>query len=118
MDAESEFLVQKALDKIYQDGKDGTRAKMSVLIIAHKLSTVINADNIIVLGKGRVVEQGTHRELIRKRGLYAELCRKQGADLAPHDEAAVERRKREGGALASMDENEAVTPRGETLTSL
>jgi ATP-binding cassette subfamily B multidrug efflux pump len=48
-----------------------------VLIVAHRLSTIESADKIIVLENGRLVEQGNHRELIRRKGLYAHLVNKQ-----------------------------------------
>ena len=47
------------------------------LLIAHRLSTVINADKIIVLKNGTILEQGTHSELLKKKGYYFELYRKQ-----------------------------------------
>lgn len=49
----------------------------TVVIVAHRLSTVKNADNIIVLDKGKVVEQGTHNELTQKRGHYYNLVKNQ-----------------------------------------
>jgi ATP-binding cassette, subfamily B, bacterial len=50
------------------------------LLIAHRLSTVAGADRIVVLKKGRVVEQGSHLELLRKKGLYYTLWRQQGLE--------------------------------------
>ena len=62
LDTESEKTVQEALDK--------AREGRTTIIIAHRLSTISNADNIAVLHKGAVIEQGTHYELIRKKGAY------------------------------------------------
>ena len=58
-----------SLDKFYK-GK-------TVVIVAHRLSTVQNADNIIVLHKGKIVEQGTHQELIKLEGTYYTLIKNQ-----------------------------------------
>lgn len=62
LDSVSEIEVQKALEKLM--------AGRTVFMIAHRLSTVKNADRIIVLSKGRIVEQGTHQELLERRGEY------------------------------------------------
>ena len=69
LDAESESLVQDALNRQMKD--------RSVLIIAHRLSTVENADRIIVIDEGRVVEEGSHSELMAQAGLYSKLVYKQ-----------------------------------------
>ena len=62
LDTESEKTVQEALDK--------AREGRTTIIIAHRLSTISNADNIAVLHKGAVIEQGTHSQLMRKKGAY------------------------------------------------
>lgn len=49
----------------------------TVIVVAHRLSTVKNADNIIVLNKGQIVEQGTHKELTRLQGFYYNLVKNQ-----------------------------------------
>jgi ATP-binding cassette subfamily B protein len=66
LDAESERQVQLALEKLMQN--------RTSLIIAHRLATVVNVDRIVVLDKGRVVAQGTHRELLSSSSLYANLA--------------------------------------------
>jgi len=62
LDMESERLVQEALEKLIKN--------RTTFIIAHRLSTVRNADKILVLEKGKIIEQGTHKELIKKKGVY------------------------------------------------
>ncbi|MFN5760775.1 MAG: ABC transporter ATP-binding protein, partial [Sphingobacteriales bacterium] len=69
LDSASEQLVQDALDNLMKN--------RTSFVIAHRLSTVRNADNIYVLDKGQIVESGTHDELITKDGLYKSLCKLQ-----------------------------------------
>jgi len=80
LDAESETLVQKALDGLV-DGR-------TTLVIAHRLATVLKADRILVMDQGRVVEEGTHKSLIRHGGIYARLARLQ-FDAANEDVLAA-----------------------------
>ena len=72
LDSESERLVQEALDKLMKG--------RTTFVIAHRLSTVRNADKIIVLEKGRIVQQGTHEDLLAKGGLYKRLYEMQFRD--------------------------------------
>jgi ATP-binding cassette, subfamily B, bacterial MsbA len=72
LDPASEQLVQAALDKLIPD--------RTTLVIAHRLSTVEHADQVLVLDQGRLVEQGTHAELLARGGLYAALHRMQFRD--------------------------------------
>ena len=72
LDTESEALVQAALERLMHG--------RATLMIAHRLSTVQNADRIYVIEAGRVVEQGTHVNLVKKGGLYARLARQQSLD--------------------------------------
>ena len=65
LDTESERLVQQALERLMRD--------RTVMVIAHRLSTVQHADRIVVLEQGRVVASGTHRELLDQEGLYRRL---------------------------------------------
>jgi len=72
LDAESEVLVQRALEQLM-------KGRTSV-VIAHRLSTVRRADRIVVLDRGRIVEQGSHASLLAAGGHYAHLCRLQFAE--------------------------------------
>lgn len=74
LDAESEKLVQNALEKLMKD--------RTTLVIAHRLATVLKADRILVMDKGTIVEEGTHRQLVRKGGIYAKLAQLQFDDGA------------------------------------
>ena len=70
LDTASETLVQQALEKLMEN--------RTSFVIAHRLSTVRNADQIIVLSQGKIVEQGQHEELLAKPSLYKKLCALQG----------------------------------------
>ena len=65
LDNISEALVQEAIEKI--------STERTVIVVAHRLSTIINADKIVVLKDGQVMEQGTHKELMKRRGVYWNL---------------------------------------------
>ena len=65
VDTETELLIQRGLDRLMQD--------RTALIIAHRLSTIKNATRILVLDRGRLVEQGSHAELLEAEGYYFRL---------------------------------------------
>jgi subfamily B ATP-binding cassette protein MsbA len=95
LDAESEQQVQVALDRL--------TANRTTLVIAHRLATVMNADQILVMDGGQVVESGTHAELQARDGLYARMSRLQfrepgsaGSTSAPEDGSASDAERAHG----------------------
>ncbi|KAH6646349.1 P-loop containing nucleoside triphosphate hydrolase protein [Truncatella angustata] len=72
LDSESEKLVQKAFER--------AATGRTMVVVAHRLATVQNADVIFVLGEGKVLEQGNHHELLKKKGVYWHMCQSQALD--------------------------------------
>ena len=76
VDTDTELLIQEALNRLMRN--------RTCLIIAHRLSTIQTCDRIIVLHKGRITEQGTHQQLLQRRGIYYKLYQLQYKEqLAP-----------------------------------
>jgi len=65
VDNETEVLIQKSLSKL--------TLEKTTIVIAHRLSTIKKADNIIVMDKGKIIENGKHQQLLEKGGIYADL---------------------------------------------
>jgi ABC-type multidrug transport system fused ATPase/permease subunit len=80
LDSESEAVIQDALEGLFAD-----RSGVTSIVIAHRLSTIDGADNILVLDDGKLVEQGTHGELMVQGGLYASLRERQFRDQAAEE---------------------------------
>ena len=88
MDNKSEKEVQRALDNISQKN-------VTTIIIAHRLSTIINADLIYAIKEGKVIEQGTHKQLLALNGYYAGLVRSQLAqdEIETKEELEIKEKK-------------------------
>ena len=80
LDSQTERAIQETIETLKQH--------KTVLIIAHRFSTILHADQIVVLDKGRILEQGTHRQLLQSRGLYHDLWRAQYLQAGLASEAA------------------------------
>jgi ATP-binding cassette, subfamily B, bacterial len=93
LDSHSEQIIQSAMRE--------AMAGKTVIAIAHRLSTVMDMDRLIVLDRGAIVADGSHRELLRQGGLYAELWRKQSGDFNPVTRRAA---ATPASALAELEE--------------
>jgi ATP-binding cassette, subfamily B, heavy metal transporter len=82
LDSRTEAAIQETLQSI-------ERGRTSI-VIAHRLSTVVDADQIVVLDQGRVAERGTHAQLLRKGGLYAEMWQRQQSEREEEEVRAAE----------------------------
>lgn len=82
---EATSALDPRAEKVIQDALDRVTKGNTTLIMAHKISTIIAADNIIVITNGKVHEQGTHRQLVERDDLYAAMVRAQDLDVAPQN---------------------------------
>jgi ATP-binding cassette subfamily B protein len=73
VDTETEDIILNNIQKYHQD--------RTTVVVSHRISTIRNANDILVLDHGRVIEQGSHDELLAKNGSYAEMHRKQSKNI-------------------------------------
>ena len=96
LDNKTEQDVQQTIDRVVAE------QQMTTITIAHRLSTVREADKIVVMDKGRVVEEGTHEDLLAQNGVYAELHALQFASDGP----TAEERARQNATRGAIAETE------------
>ena len=80
LDSRTEAAIQETLGRLAE--------RRTTIIVAHRLSTIVHADEIVVMEKGRIVERGTHASLVAEGGLYAEMWARQQAEQREAEEAA------------------------------
>jgi len=96
VDTETEMLIQRSLEELTAD--------RTTFAIAHRLSTIKDAEKIAVLEDGRIVEQGTHDELLRKDGLYAHLWGVQAGEIDSLPQEFIERASRRGARTETAED--------------
>ena len=106
LDSEAENLIRDAIRRLM--------AKRTSFMIAHRLAMAVNADKIVVLDQGRIIEVGTHEQLVAKRGLYATLFHEQTRGLVPQSAAA----RQEADRLANAPRQKNVRNIGSNPTHL
>jgi ATP-binding cassette subfamily B protein len=102
VDTETEMLIQRSLDNLSED--------RTTFVIAHRLSTVRDADEILVLEDGRIVERGDHSTLLEEDGLYAKLWGVQAGEIDDLPEEFVQRARERAAERTDMLNAEADTP--------
>lgn len=106
LDAESEHYVQMAIDDMLGQGRGGGLGSMTVVIIAHRLSTVRSADCIYVIKAGQVVEKGKHEDLVANTdGVYANLISRQLEAQRTLDKAEDSSGSSEHAPISAVDAN-------------
>jgi ATP-binding cassette subfamily B (MDR/TAP) protein 1 len=101
LDFQSERVVQDALDKIRE------QRKLTTVTVAHRLTTIVNSDKIVVIADGTIQESGTHSELHRLGGIYTSLCEGQGLTADATNKAEVLGAIEEGTEMVGIKEEVA-----------
>ena len=110
VDAENEAVIQEALERLMQG--------RTTMIIAHRLSSVVNADRILVLDEGRLVESGSHQELAATGGIYAKLMAQQQESAAHRSIVAIlDREAVDGSGQDGLAEEGSIGPSGRSTPS-
>lgn len=105
LDPHAEGIVQQALERASRD--------RTTIVIAHKLATIRNADNIVVMSKGKIVEQGVHNDLVARGGVYATLVKAQ--DLSPDNIAKTDEDDEE---VEEVEQKEQVLEQTQSLAKV
>jgi ATP-binding cassette subfamily B protein len=85
---EATSALDSRTEAAIQDTMRAVAAKRTSIVIAHRLSTIVDADQIVVLNDGQIAEKGTHTQLLRKNGLYADMWARQQSEADADAEAA------------------------------
>ncbi|CAG9998253.1 unnamed protein product [Clonostachys byssicola] len=114
LDPQAEEIVQQALERASEN--------RTTIAIAHKLKTICNADNIVVLSRGQIIEQGKHNELVANQSTYARLVKVQDLSVAAHDHAEHEAKKDENDQEDQVEKAQSLarynTAEADRLSSL
>ena len=118
LDTQSEIIVQRAIERVRQENAK-TGGGLSIVVVAHRLSTIKTCDRLVVVEEGRVVEEGTHDELLKKGGIYAGLYASQAstASSAVEESGSQEADSDHTSGKEEMDASIEIHPRSASVSS-